>query len=228
MEIIKRFATIKRLLTCGFYGPLLFILLFLVQGLVREDYDPLRHPVSALSIGEQGWLQEINFVFSGMMILAFAFGVRLVLHPSRGSTWGPILIGVTAIGLIGAGFFTCDPLNGYPPGTPLFPLERTVHGRLHDLFSLPVFTALPAACFVFVRRFTGERRRGWAIYSLAAGLGMLAFFILAGMGFQQAPGFFDIAGLLQRVSIISGLTWISALAAHLLKTTQPDRVAKSA
>jgi hypothetical protein len=227
MEIIKKFGTPKRLLTCGFFGPLLFILLFLAQGLVRADYDPLRHPVSALAIGEQGWLQQVNFIFSGLMILAFALGVRQVIHSSRGSTWGPILIGLTAVGLIGAGFFACDPLNGYPPGTPLFPLERSFHGRLHDLFSLPVFTALPAACFVFVRRFAHERRRGWALYSLAAGLGMLVFFILAGMGFRQLPGFFEIAGLLQRLSIISGLTWISALAAHLLKAVPSGRPADS-
>jgi hypothetical protein len=56
------------------------------------------------------------------------------------------------LGLIGAGVFTSDPINGYPPGTPV-PAPRTLPGILHDQFSTPVFTALPAACLLMARRF---------------------------------------------------------------------------
>ena len=40
----------------------------------------------------------------------------------------PTLVGLAGIGLIGAGIFVTDPLNGYPPGTPLIPIRRTAHG----------------------------------------------------------------------------------------------------
>jgi hypothetical protein len=32
------------------------------------------------------------------------------------------------MGLIGAGIFVADPLNGCPPGTPVIPIERTMPG----------------------------------------------------------------------------------------------------
>ena len=42
-----------------------------------------------------------------------------------------------SLGLIGAGFAACDPISGYPVGSPI-PAPRTAHGIAHDLFSTPV------------------------------------------------------------------------------------------
>lgn len=36
-------------------GPI-FVVSFLIQGVIRPGYDPLRHPVSALSLGPGGWV----------------------------------------------------------------------------------------------------------------------------------------------------------------------------
>lgn len=213
----------RLLLACGAIGPLLFIAVFLIAGAARANYDPLRHPISSLSLGELGWMQSVNFVVTGLLVQAFAVGMRLALRGSRIGFWGPLLIGLVGIGLIGAGFFTTDPIGGYPPGTPLVATERTTHGVLHDLFSLPVFTALPAACFVFARRFAKWGHRGWSIASLLAGVGMLVTFVLAGVGFNQTPGFADIAGVFQRLSIIIGFMWIALLAVYLLRhDTTPE------
>jgi len=56
-----------------------------------------------------------------------------------------ILFMLVGAGLIGAGLFATDPLSGYPPGTPPAAVSPSLHRVLHDLFSTPVFTALPAA-----------------------------------------------------------------------------------
>ena len=56
------------------------------------------------------------------------------------SMTGPVLVGSVALGLIGAGVFIADPLNGYSPGVPMVPSERTVHGRLHDLLGFRCFS----------------------------------------------------------------------------------------
>jgi hypothetical membrane protein len=215
-------STLKILLACGIIGPLFFIIVFLIEGATRADYNPLRHPVSSLSIGELGWMQAANFLISGLLILAFSFGLRRVL-PSTGRSWVAILIALVGIGLIGAGFFTTDPLNGYPPGTELVPTVRTVAGRLHDLFSLPVFVALPIACFIFSRRFARNAERGWAIYSVLTGIAMFVTFMLAGVGFRQVvPALADSAGLLQRTSIIIGFAWIALLALRLMRSSPPS------
>jgi hypothetical membrane protein len=208
---------LKLLLICGVIGPAFFIVAFLIEGATRSGYNALRQPVSSLSIGDSGWTQAANFVVTGSLLLAFAIGLRIALRTSTGRVWGPLLIGLAAIGLIGAGFFTTDPLNGYPPGTPLMPLVRSQHGRLHDLFGVPVFLGLPIACFVFTRRFARLGQPGWAAYSVISGLFMLITFVLAGMGFSQTPGFADFAGAFQRLSIGSGWIWIMLLAVHLLR-----------
>ena len=96
----------------------------------------MRFAVSSLSVGELGWIQIANFLITGSLILAFSVALRQILLGPSGSVWGPVLIGLVGVGLIGAGLFVTDPLNGYPPGTPLIPTERTTHGILHDLFGV--------------------------------------------------------------------------------------------
>src|SRR5215831_19562279 len=107
------------LLACGAIAGPLFVTAFVVQGATRPDYNPIRHSISTLALGSAfGWIQILNFVLSGLLTLAFAVGVRRVLQPQKGSTWGPLLIGLYAVGLLGAGVFVTDPDAGYTPGTP--------------------------------------------------------------------------------------------------------------
>ncbi|HKY55817.1 MAG TPA: DUF998 domain-containing protein, partial [Anaerolineales bacterium] len=127
----------KILLICGAMAGPFFTLSWFLQGLNRADYDPMRHAISSLSIGEFGWIQIATFIITGLLILAFSIELRRMLRQPSGSVWGPLLIGLLGIGLIGAGIFVTDPLNGYPPGTPLIPTDRTAHGILHDLFGIP-------------------------------------------------------------------------------------------
>jgi len=214
--------TLRLLLACGVIGPVLFVVVFLIEGATRADYDPLRHPVSSLSIGDLGWMQVANFIITGSLLLAFAFGLGQALRPSTRVAWGPLLIGLVAIGLIGSGLFITDPLSGYPPGTPLVPTDRTVHGILHDLFGTPVFLGLPIACFVFSRRFARLGERGWAIYSVLTGFAMLVAFFLARLAFRQTPGFADFGGLFQRVTIIIGWVWLALLALRFLSRKPPN------
>ena len=211
---------VRVMLACGVIGPLFFIIVFLIQGALRgSGYSPLRHMVSALSIGGAGWIQSVNFFISGALILASAVGLRLSMHSSKRSIWGPFLIGLTGIGLIGAGIFTTDPMNGYPPGTPLVPTGRTTNGSLHDLFGVPVFLGLPVACFVFTRLFARLGERNWAAYSLLSGIGMLVAFVLTSVGLNQVAGLQNFAGLFQRLTIAIGFFWIALLAAHWLKAS---------
>ncbi len=202
----------KILLAAGMIGPLLFILVFLIAGAIRPDYNPLRQPVSSLSIGPSGWIQKASFIITGSLIFAFAIGLQRLLKGPGGSFWGPLLIALVGLGLFGAGLFVADPMNGYPPGTPLVPGVRTTHGQLHDLFGVPVFLGLPIGCLVFGRYFWKRGQRAWTAYSLISGLFMFATFVLAGMGFSQVGGLAGVAGVFQRLSIGSGWIWIALLA----------------
>jgi hypothetical membrane protein len=208
----------KTLLACGVIAGPLFVLVFVVEGATRADYDPLRHPVSSLALGYWGWTQIANFVVAGLLTLAFAIGLRRVLRPGKGSTWGPLLVGVWAVGLLGAGVFVTDPVSGYPPGTPGRLSGYSWHGALHDLFSLSAFVALSAACFVLGRRFAARGERGWATYSAVTGVIFMGAFILSSAGFGQAEGLVDLAGLFQRVAVAVGFGWLTLLAVRFLRS----------
>jgi Protein of unknown function (DUF998) len=205
------------LLACGAVAGPLFVVAFLVEGATRAGYDPLRHPVSSLALGDLGWTQTLNFVVAGLLTVAFAVGLRRALRPAGGATWGPLLVALWGVGLLGAGAFVTDPVSGYPPGTPAALTGYTTHGALHDAFSLVGFAALAGACFVFAWRFGRRGQRGWALYSALSGAAFLAALSLASLGFGQAAGLVDLAGVYQRVAVTIGWTWLTLLAVHLLR-----------
>ncbi len=171
--------------------------------------------------GGSGWTQRASFVVTGLLILAFAFGLRAALRRYGAGVWAALLIGLFALGLIGSGVFITDPISGYPPGTPLVP-DRTTHGVLHDIFGTPVFLGLPVACLVVAYRFTKSGHPAWAGYSVATAVAFLTGFVVTSMGFAQNPTLMPIGGLLQRITIVIGWAWLTALALYLLRRSQED------
>ena len=59
----------RRLLRCGVAAGPVFITVFLLEGAVRDGYQPLRHPVSSLALGSRGWIQAGNFALAGTLFL---------------------------------------------------------------------------------------------------------------------------------------------------------------
>jgi hypothetical protein len=205
-----------RLLRCGVAAGPLFITTFLAAGATRADYDPLRHPVSSLALGPHGWVQVVNFVTAGVLCGAAAVGLARAPLTVR-TRIGPILVGGAALGLLGSGAFLTDPVSGYPPGTPdLLVSHSSTETMLHDLFAIPVFLGLPAAALAYGWAFRRAGDRGWATYSTASGLGMLATFVLTSAAFAQAPALVEFGGLLQRLTITIGLGWLTAVSLRAL------------
>ena len=151
----------RALLICGAIAGPLFSLVWFITGLARTDYDPIRHPVSSLAIGPFGWTQVANFLVTGLLTLALAYGLRDALQSRGGSKWTVIWITAIGIGFLGAGLFVTDPVNGYPSGTPALLMQPTVLGRLHRLFSALVFFGLPGAGFTAARLFARNGEHTW-------------------------------------------------------------------
>jgi hypothetical protein len=217
-EIQRVSAKTKILLTAGTLAGPLFTIAWTLESLTRANYSPLRHPVSSLALGEFGWTQIANFIVAGLLMVAFALGLRLALGTQRGATWGPLLVAIWGIGLLGAGIFLTDPVSGYPPGTPDLLLNPTTHGALHDQFSLPGFAALTAACFVFGAYFARRGERGWTVYSMLTGILFPIGIFLASAAFSQNVGLVAFGGLIQRVTVSIGWTWLTLLSIHFLTT----------
>jgi Protein of unknown function (DUF998) len=203
----------RALLACGVVAGPLFLVVALLQALTRDGFDLGRHPLSLLSLGELGWIQIANFVVAGLLVVASAVGMRRVLHPGRGGTWGPLLVGAYGVGLIGGGVFIADAGAGFPPGAPAgAPEQLSWHGILHDVAHVLAFLSLIGACFVLARRFAALGQRGWATYCVATGVALL--------GLMAWPDR-DTVLVQLAVAIVLGWAWLSVMAARL-RTGLPD------
>jgi len=216
----------RKLLYAGIVGPLLFIVVFLLEGFTRPGYSQWRNFVSQLATGDGGWAQVVNFLVCGALVIAFAIGLRYAIRGSRGSIGGPLLIGLFGASLLVAGIFVTDPALGYPVGAA--PVH-TAHGLIHGLAGLAAFTLLPAAAFVMAWHFAAERGAGrWTLYSVGVGLLILACFI-AGNVFSAADASGSLpnapTGFVQRIAIIAGWTWLAMVAWRQLRTSGTQEAA---
>jgi hypothetical protein len=203
-------------------GPV-FTATFLAEGAVRENYRPLRHPVSSLALGPRGWVQTVNFAVTGVLCLAGAAGLRLAGDRMGGSPAGPVLVAAAGGGLIMSAAFPTDPVGGYPPGTPEVLTEPSRTGIAHNLSAIPVFFGLSAAAFGYGwRSWRAGERPGFAVCCAATAVSMPATMALAGAGFSQSPRLADYGGLFQRASILTGFAWLTAVSARALRRTLDD------
>jgi Protein of unknown function (DUF998) len=208
---------IRLLLACGAIGPLLNIVVLFILGATRPGYSAWQIPDSSLELGEGGWIQITNYIVCGVLLLGFAIGLRRVLRTGRGSTWGPILLSLFGLSFIGLGIFVTDPVLGYPPGASSTP---TIYGTLHNLFGQLQFVSVIAVCFVLARRDAADpASRGWVWYSVVTGLLVAVsdvVFVLTVKVLDGGP-----AGLISRIGIIVGWSWIALLAIRLMSKKVP-------
>jgi hypothetical protein len=186
-------------------GPL-FLAAGLAQGAVREGFDFTRHAISQLALGEAGWIQTVNFLLAGALLIAGAAGLRRVLDGGAGATWGPVLVGVCGASFWAAAAFPADAGAGFPVGSP----DTTTlsgHGAAHMVAGMAGYLALCAAFVVLARPLAGRGHRGWAVASRLVPVAVLAGF--AGSA-ASVLVFTAGAGL--------GLLWLTALTVRLAGT----------
>lgn len=116
-------------------------------------------------------------------------------------------------GLVVAGVFRADPMNGFPVGTPDGPpIDPTVHGTLHLAAAGAGFLALIAACWVLARQFQKDGHAGRAWSARAVGTAFLVAF--AGLASGVTSSALNLA-FTAAVVLIWG--WLSLTSAHLYK-----------
>lgn len=188
-------------------GPL-YVVTSLAQALTRDGFDPSRHAWSMLAAGHLGWIQRINLLVTGLLVLVFAAALRPRLAGGPGATWAPRLIGVFGIGMVLGSIFSADPALGFPPGTPADHREVSWHGALHLASASIGFLGLMLACLVMARRFAAAGRRGWAVSSAATGV----LFVAALVGLSATGNPFWIYAFTGTVVLV--FSWLAALAAR--------------
>ncbi|WP_168709343.1 DUF998 domain-containing protein [Arthrobacter sp. PAMC25564] len=192
----------------GMTGPVLFVSGFTVLGWLDPGYSPTRMFVSELSLGPQGWVQILNFVLTGTLVVAFGRGLAAHFSTGAASRAGPVLVQSIGVSLIASGPFTTDPSAMFE--------QSSLHGFVHGIFGAVVFTLAPLSCFVFHRRFHGDpvwrSLAGWTLFSglvLTLGIGVLK------ISQQPGSGLFEWKGAVQRVLLVTFMAWIFAVAFRL-------------
>jgi hypothetical protein len=205
--------TTRSLLGYGVLAGPFYVGLVLVQAAFRPGFDLVHDDASLLSNGSFGWVQIANFVITGLMVIACAVGLRRAFSGGRAAVWAPILVAGYGLGLVAAGIFVADPMNGFPAGAPAGrPDAISLHGMLHIAAAGIGFTCLVAACFVVARRYAAEGR-GWR----------MAFSILTGVVFAAA--FAALASGSGSTAVIIGFwaalivawTWLATLSVDLYR-----------
>ncbi len=213
---------IRDLLSCGVIGPLLFVVVFTIEGALRPGYRPRRHFVSSLALGSRGWIQVANFLVCGVLMLSFAIGQFFGVAPELRGEAAPILFVLFGLGLIVAGVFRTDVAASDTDASYVAGASEpaTLRGLIHGLSSLVVFGSLTAAAFVWAWRSWRGGALLWAAYSGLTGLVVLKFFVgCSSLVRKEVNGEISDApiGLSQRLAIIPGWIWIALVAARLIR-----------
>lgn len=200
-------------------GAFLFVSVFTVYGWLYPGYSPTRMFVSELSLGPYGWVQILNFVLTGALILAFGVGLSAHFSTGAASRTGPALIQGIGVSLIASGPFTTDPSAMFG--------QSSIQGVVHGVFGAIVFTFAPISCFVFYRRFRHDPfwrpLSGW---TLATGVVLTVGIVVLKISQQVESGLFEWKGLVQRVLLLALMAWIFTVAYRLrshYRTTAPAR-----
>lgn len=179
----------------GVTGPTLFTIGFLAQEAVRRaEFSPVAEPVSALEAGPGGWVQQVNFVVFAGFLATFAIGLHRGLRPVRLGWLGPALFGAASVGLVLAAVF---PLRQNAAGVTYDPGYHFMSGVTFFLCSALGLLA------VSYRLRRDPRFGGIATYATVAGLVGLGCFVLLGrFAIPDGAPLHDVAGLLQRLTIL--------------------------
>lgn len=202
--------TTRSLLGWGVLAGPLYVFVWLVQALLRDGFDLTRHSASLLSNGPSGWVQTVNFLLAGAMTFAAAAGVRRAL----GSRLVGGLLGGYGAGLVGAGLFRADPVDGFPAGTPVDGAVSTT-GLLHMVSGGVGFVCLVAACLVVAHRSARAGAHRWVAFSTATAV----LYVTASVGISSGdPTGPVVLGF--TAAMVLGWAWLAALCARLYMATE--------
>lgn len=177
-------------------GPF-YLLVAVIHALLKPGFDFTKHALSLLMITDTGWIQRVNLMLVGVMVIAAAIGFSRALEGRRRIA---VLVGVYGVALIGSGIFAPDPMAGFPVG-----MEQTasLSGILHLVFGAIGFVALGVAAIMFSGWCRGRGQRSAGVLSLVAGIVIILGFV-GGGALSASP----IGVLLLWISVVAGLAWL--------------------
>jgi hypothetical protein len=220
MRAAGKAVAIRRLALASLAGQLIWLGFVAFGGLWEPGYNEIRDAVSFLGAGNAAhpWTFDTVVAISGFSLIVLA--VALALDAPRGlrGRLGPVLIGLTGIAQILAGFpFPADCRETIDAGCHARELAGEVSWR-HVAHGWSYFlgaVALLLSVFAMAWRFHGDPRWKRADLLAFAG-GICAIVVVGGLFFiigNDPEGHYGIA---QRLSLAAAGVWVGALTLGLL------------
>jgi hypothetical membrane protein len=200
------------LATVGAAGPIAFLAVTVLAGVLKPGYDLREQAVSDLAVGAHGWLQTANFLALGVAMIAAALALAPGSRQAGRSPSAVALLAAAGAGMFSVGFLPTD-LAGAP---------ATGTGAIHNTVSVGVFLALIAAAALHgraLRRAGAER--GLARYLRLTAIGVFAVLVVFAL-FAGDVGdpLHAVSGLIERVFIAGALAWITVVSRRLLRVAE--------
>lgn len=200
MALLSRARTLA---LAGLVAPLWFTTLIVVQGLLLPEYSHVKMPISALAAFPIGWLQNLNFFVTGVLMILFIMGLNGRVRPTPRGRAGFALLLIGATALMINGVFPWKMIDGVPTEPPA-----------HAASAITTFASTGVGMIVFSRRMTADARwRGRATYTLWSGILVLVLFVIVGFfAVDDGAPLHEWTGLIQRILAAVWLAWIIKLA----------------
>src|SRR5947209_16644746 len=71
----------------GIISPILFAIVFMIDGFLKPGYSAYSEAISYLEVGTNGWIQRADFLLLGLLLLAFLVGYISRMRPILGAGW---------------------------------------------------------------------------------------------------------------------------------------------
>lgn len=145
-------------LWAGIIAPILFTVVFTLDGFLQPGYSASDEAISYLDLGTNGWIQRANFIVLGLLLLVFLVGYVRAMRPILGQTLlmvASIFFVLSDVGWIMAGLFIPNPYLA-----PQVPWP----GILHQFSVIVAFLPFAIACLILGVK--SIRTRGWRIYGI--------------------------------------------------------------
>ena len=186
---------------CGIIAPILFVILVIIESLLRPGYSQIYNFVSDLGVGPNAVIQNINFAIFGILSIFFALGLRSGLpYPSRKALKAGVwLVAIFGLCILLAGVFPEDYLSQVP----------------HNLVSATAFVTIIAAQLLIWKGLKNADDSIWGkyrIYSMISGLLSLILVLVLKVVISD---FTDYQGIVQRVFLAVPWIWVEITALKL-------------
>jgi len=193
-------------ISTGIVGPIIFVYLFVVLGIYYPDYNHLVQLVSELGVAGTPtafFFNTVGFMFFGILVMIFAYGIYKEIEDGIGIEIGSILIFLCGLSLFFLGIFPCD----------VGCVNVTNTGIMHTIFNrIAIFCAISASLVIALRFRQSNRWKRYARFSVMIGIASaIAWFIFF---FVPVPGY---AGAIQKTAILISLIWVEVISLSLLR-----------